>query len=169
MKVIEAILNRRSVRKYLNKAVEEKKICEILESAMAAPSAVNKQPWEFYVVKNPEMQDKLRESTPYTNFNSPLIIIVAGNKERFLPDEKEDFWVQDCSAAAQNILISAASLELGTCWCGLYPKTEAVRAVRDILSLSEDIIPLALIHIGYPESEIDARTQYNEDYVHIIE
>lgn len=91
MEVMEAVLNRRSVRKYLNKAVEEEKILKILESAMAAPSAVNKQPWEFYVVKNAQVQNELRQSTPYTNFNSPLIIVVAGNKERFLPDKKEDF------------------------------------------------------------------------------
>lgn len=77
--------------------------------------------------------------------------------------------IQDCSAAVENILISAASLELGTCWCGLYPKVEAVRVVREILNLKEDILPLALIHIGYPESKIEARTQYNEDYIHIIE
>lgn len=169
MKVNDALNKRRSIRKYLNKTIEEDKVRQILEAAMAAPSAVNKQPWEFYIVKNPEVQNRLRQSTPYTNFNSQLIIIVAGNRERFLPDEKEGFWIQDCSAAVGNILNSAASLELGTCWCGLYPKAEAVQNVREILNLTDDIIPLALIHVGYPESSPESRTQYNEDYVHIIE
>ncbi len=168
MKASEAILKRRSVRKFLDKPVEDDLLRLLLESAMAAPSAVNMQPWEFYIVRNTHTLEKLRASTPYTNMNSPLIIIVAGNSDRFLPEGKADFWVQDCSAATQNILITAVELGLGTCWCGIYPKRDAIKSIRNILELEDHIIPLSLIHIGYPSGEHEARTQFNENYVHHI-
>lgn len=168
MKVIEAILKRRSVRKFLDKPVKDDAVRMLLEAGMAAPSAVNMQPWEFFVISDTKVLNKLRKSTPYTNMNSPLIIIVAGNSDRFLPEGKADFWVQDCSAATQNILTAAMELGLGTCWCGIHPKPDAIESIRNILEIDDHLIPLSLIHIGYPEGEHEARTQYNENYVHKI-
>ena len=106
MEVREAIFKRRSVRKFQDKEVPNEIINSLLEDAMAAPSACNKKPWEFYVVKNKELQDSLKKKIMYCNYNSPLIIVVCGNKNNALTKEDNDFWIQDASAAIQNILLS---------------------------------------------------------------
>ena len=166
MDVRECILKRRSIRKFKDQDVSKEIIKDLLECAMAAPSACNKQPWEFFVVENKEILEKVKTAGRYTNFNSPLVIIVCGNKNRALSQRENDFWIQDASAAIENILLRAASLNLGTVWCGLTPMELPVQKVKEILNLSDNIVPLGMIHIGYPDEEKDARTKYNEDYVH---
>ncbi len=169
MDVREAMMQRRSVRAFTAMPVPEEKIRELMECAMAGPSAHNMRPWEFYVVKNKTLQDQLRLVTRYSNMNSPLILVVAGDTNRAMPGESKDFWVQDCSAAVENILLSATSQGLGTCWVGLHPFSEAVKKVRQILGLPQNITPLALIHVGYAEKTPQARTQYDAQRVHIYE
>ena len=169
MNVREAIYKRRSIRSFQEKEVDEQIIKSLLEDAMAVPSACNKQPWEFYVIKNKEKQDQIKSKIMYSKFNSPVMIIVAANNEISLTKDSNDFWIQDCSAAVENILLSAVSFGLGTCWCGLYPVEKRAQRVKEILELSDNIIPMAIIHIGYPEKDIEGRTQYNENKVHYIE
>lgn len=162
MKINEAILKRRSIRLYKNKEVSEKKIQLLMEAAMAAPSARNLQPWKFFIVKNKEKRQLL--SKIFRDFNAPLMIVVAGDLTK-LNDKNDEFWIQDCSAAVQNILLTATSIDLGTCWCGVYPKKKATAQVQEILDLSEETIPVALIQIGYPDEEKEARTQYKKENV----
>ena len=169
MDIREAIYKRRSVRSFLDKEVDDKIITSLLEDAMAAPSACNKQPWEFYVVKNKEKQNLIKKKIMFSNFNSPLLIVVCGNKKKSLTKNENDYWIQDASAAIENILLSALSFDLGTCWCGLYPIERRSEKVRNILELPENIIPLGIVHIGYPDKVVQGRTQYNEGKVHIIE
>ena len=135
---------------------------------MAAPSACNKKPWAFYVITNEEVLEKLRTSSRYTGYKSPLNIIVCGDKSKSLSDKPNDFWIQDVSSAIENILIEAVELDLGTCWCGLYPMDHAVENVKNILDMPENLIPLGLIHIGYPAEEKEARTQFDESCVKYI-
>ena len=168
MNVREAIYKRRSVRSFLDKEVDNQIIQSLLEDAMAAPSACNKQPWEFYVVENKEKQDQIKSKIMYSKFNSPIMIIVGANNEVSLTKDDNDFWIQDCSAAIENILLSAVSFGLGTCWCGLYPIEKRAQRVKEILELPDYIIPLGIIHIGYPDKYIKGRTQYNEEKVHYI-
>jgi len=168
MDVREAIFKRRSVRKFQNKHVDKQIIESLLEDAMAAPSACNKQPWEFYVIENQEIQNQIKSKIMYSNFNSPIMIIVCGNNEISLTKDNNDFWIQDASAAIENILLSAVSFGLGTCWCGLYPIEKRSERIKEILDLPDNIIPLGIIHIGYPENEIEGRTQYKEEKVHYI-
>lgn len=168
MDIREAIYKRRSVRKFQEKQVDDNIIKSLLEDAMAAPSACNKQPWEFYVIRNKEKQDLIKSKIMFSNFNSPIMIVVCGNNELSLTKYNNDFWIQDCSAAIENILLSAVSFGLGTCWCGLYPVEKRCERVREILDLPNNIIPLGTIHIGYPEKELEARTQYKEEKVHYI-
>ncbi len=168
MNVREAIYKRRSVRSFLDKEVDNQIIQSLLEDAMAAPSACNKQPWEFYVVENKEKQDQIKSKIMYSKFNSPIMIIVGANNEVSLTKDDNDFWIQDCSAAIENILLSAVSFGLGTCWCGLYPIEKRAQRVKEILELPDNIIPLGIIHIGYPDKDIQGRTQYNEEKVHYI-
>ena len=169
MNIRESIYKRRSVRSFLEKEVEDTIIKSLLEDAMAAPTACNKQPWEFYVIKNKEKQNTIKSKIMYSNFNSPIMIVVAGNTDLSLTKDNNDFWIQDCSAAIENILLSAVSFGLGTCWCGLYPIEKRCERVKNILELPDNIIPLGIIHIGYPDKEVIGRTQYKEDKVHYID
>jgi nitroreductase len=169
MDVKEAVLKRRSIRTFGSVPITDEEIRELLESAMAAPSACNKRPWEFYVVKNKSLQEQLRLVSRYSNMNSSLMIIVAGNLRRSLANRVNDFWTQDCSAAVENMLLSATSMGIATCWCGLFPMTTPVKKVKAILGLEEHIVPLALIHVGRSDEIPVPRTQYDERRVHVYE
>ena len=168
MDIREAIYKRRSVREFEEKQVSQEIIKSLLEDAMAAPSACNKKPWEFYVIRNKEKQELIKKGIKYSNFNSDVLIIVAGNTNNSLTKDDNDFWIQDCSAAIENILISAVSFGLGTCWCGLYPVKNRMERVKEILEIEDHIIPLGAIHIGYPKKEIEGRTQYDENKIHYV-
>lgn len=161
----ENMYRRRSVRAFTAEAVSAADAESLLRCAMAAPSACNRRPWEFYVVRSAEKLEALRAATRYTDYNAPLIVVVAGNTARSAGGET-GFWVQDCSAAAENLLLEADALGLGACWCGIYPGVTAVKRVRRVLSLPEEIVPLALIHVGHPAESPEPRTQYEPDKVH---
>lgn len=169
MEVFEAILMRRSVRKFTDKKVTDEQIDKLLNAAMAAPSACNKRPWHFYVVKNEEVLSQLKKASRFSNKNSSLIIVACGDTKRALPMQLNDYWIQDVSAAVENILLTATGLGLGTCWCGLHPMVRTVKKVRAILGAPEHHIPMALIHVGYPDEFPEARTQFEEKRVKIID
>lgn len=169
METYNTILQRRSIRKFTDQAVSNDIIQQLLKAAMAAPSACNKRPWEFYVIKNNELQSQLKKSSKFAGMNSNVIIIVAGNTNNSLSKKDNDFWIQDCSAAVENILLVATENNIGTCWCGLYPNKLAANRVRKILNIENHIIPMALIHLGYPAEEKESRTQFEESKVHIYE
>ena len=99
---------------------------------------------------------------------SPLIIIVAGYLPLALPKSMQDYWIQDASAATQNILLMATELGLGTCWNGVYPQVNAVERIKKILELSDDIIPLSLIHVGYMDEEKEAHSGFDNKRVFYI-
>lgn len=164
MELKKAILKRRSVRKYKEDLVRDEDVETLLHYAMAGPSACNKRPWKFFVVKNKEKQKLLQEATKFSNIVAPLYIIVCGDNTRMTLGE---FWVQDCSAAIENILLGAVDLGLGSCWMGLYPfKTPPVK-IKEILE-TEEIVPMAIIAIGYPNEELEARDQYESGQVFFI-
>ena len=94
---------------------------------------------------------------------------MAGNRKKALTEKENDFWIQDCSSAAKNILLEATNLGLGTCWCGLFPMVTPPKRVKEILDLPEEIVPLALIHLGYPLKESEPRTQYDSKKVHFFD
>lgn len=168
MDLKDALLRRRSVRKYTDEAVSDEMISELMHAAMSGPSACNKVPWEFYAVTAPEALEKLRKASRFTNMKAPLAIIVCGNLSRALPMQMAEYWVQDCSAATENILLRAVDLGLGSCWCGIYPQQRAVENVREMLGLPEEQVPLNIIYIGHPAEAPEARDQYREEFVHYI-
>ncbi len=118
---LETIFARRSIRKYQDKPVEQEKLELLLQAAMAAPSADNTKPWEFIVVTDPEAMDKIRSVMLFGKYNAPAAIIVCGNTSVFKNPIGIRFWVQDCSAATENILLAAVELGLGTVWLGVHP------------------------------------------------
>ena len=160
---IQTIFSRRSIRKYTTEPVSEADIKTLLEAAMAAPSASNRKPWQFVVVIERQTLDALAEAHPHGKmlFQATLCIAVCGDLT-----EMERYWVQDCSAATENLLLAATALGLGAVWLGVYPKDDRVAFVRPILDLPETITPLNLISIGHPAEEKEPRTQYDESRVH---
>lgn len=160
------IFRRRSIRRYLETSVEAEKIDLLLQAGMAAPSAMNNRPWEFIVVTDPQQLEKLRSSTPYCKFKVPLVISVCGNTGLFRNPTGQLFWTLDCSAAAENILLAASALGLGSCWVGVHPILLFKKRVRQILHIPESVTPLNLIYLGYPAVEKEPRTQYDPARIH---
>ena len=156
-----AMLARRSIRKYTNEPVAPEQLQRLLEAAMAAPSANNGQPWHFVVVTVRENLNRLADLHPYGKmlYQAAACIAVCGEPEN-------PYWVQDCSAATENILIAAAELGLGTVWLGVHPRADREHSLRDALGLPPHITPLCLISIGHPAEEKEPRTQYDEARVH---
>lgn len=151
--VLNNIASRVSVRSYLDKPVEEAKIELLLRAGMAAPSAMNKQPWHFVVVTDKQQLAALAKANPYAGMaaKAPLAIVVCGDMNKALSGNACEFWVQDCSAATENILLAANAMGLGAVWTGTYPSEERVKAVSKVLQLPKKLIPLNTIVIGYPD------------------
>ena len=161
-----SIFRRRSIRRYQEKPVEAEKLELLLQAAMAAPSAMNCQPWEFVVVTDPDKLAQFRTRLLFGNRNAPAAVVVCGNPRLSPNPAARLFWVQDCSAAAENLLIAAVELGLGTVWVGVHPVAEFVRIVRQIIGLPRHVIPLGLIYVGYPAEEKAARSRYRASRVH---
>ena len=168
MELKESLLKRRSVRKFTGSSVNENDLVELMHAAMSAPSAMNSQPWEFFAIQDKNALDKVIKCMKYANYGANTAIIVAGNKKRFLPKPMEEFWVQDCSAATENILLRATDLGLGTVWCGAYPNLECSNKLRLALGADENIVPLNVILVGYPNENPEPRDQFDKNKVHII-
>jgi nitroreductase/flavin reductase (DIM6/NTAB) family NADH-FMN oxidoreductase RutF len=153
--VLDNIATRVSVRSYLDKPVEDAKIEQLLRAGMAAPSAMNKQPWHFVVVTDKQQLAALAKANPYAGMaaKAPLAIVVCGDMNKALSGNAREFWMQDCSAATENILLAANAMGLGAVWTGTYPSEERVKAVSKELQLPKKLIPLNTIVIGYPDGE----------------
>jgi nitroreductase len=164
--IIEAIFKRRSIRSYEPREVEKEKLILLLQAAMAAPNACNFQPWEFIVVTEQDILKQLQTKLYAGHYNAPAAIVVCGNEQIANSNNSLSYWVQDCSAAAENILIAAVGLGLGTVWIGVYPLPSVIKPVSRILNLPENVIPLCVVYVGYSAEEKPPRTQYDEHRVY---
>ena len=160
--VLENIAERKSVRKYLNKSVEEDKIDAMVKAGMAAPSGMDSRPWEFVVVTDREALDSMAAKLPYAKMltNAPLAIVVCGDTTR------SSYWYLDCSAATQNVLLAAEALGLGAVWTAAYPYEDRIDVVRQNTGLPENIVPLCVIPIGYPDGPQKAKDKFDLQRVH---
>lgn len=165
MEALEAILTRRSIRKYENKPVPPETIDKLLEAAMVAPSSMNLQPWRFVVISDRAILDKIPEIHPHAKMlkEAPLAILVCADTNA---QDMEGYWVQDCSAATQNILLAAHALGLGAVWLGIFPRTERMEGIIGLTGLPDDIKPVTLISIGYPGEVKSPSDRYNSTFVH---
>lgn len=162
---MEALFRRRSIRKYTHEEVSDDLIKRLLEAGMAAPSAGNQQPWQFVVIKNKDTLANLTETSPYSKMtkDAGVAILVCGD----LGNERHPgFWVQDCSAATQNILIEAEELGLGAVWLGIYPIDGRMAFLKKALRIPEKVFPFALIAIGHPAESKPPADRYDESRVH---
>ena len=165
MDAMEAIISRRSIRRYTGQTIPDEMIEQLLQAAMSAPSAGNMQPWQFVIIDDREILDKIPKVHPYADMvrEAPLAILVCGDLQR---DGFGGYWVQDCSAATENLLIAAHAHSLGAVWLGVYPRDERVKALRDLLSIPEDITPFAVIALGYPAEELSKEDRFDPSKVH---
>ncbi len=163
--VQEIILTRRSIRKYTPESITQEQIENLLQAAMYAPSARNEQPWHFIVVNKRTMLNKIMQAHPYAAMlkEAPLAIIVCADKNL---EKTEDYWIQDCSAATQNILLAAHAMDLGSVWLGVYPREERVLAIKNLFELPENIKPFSIIAIGHPDEQKPLPERYLSDRVH---
>lgn len=164
---IETIMTRTSIRSFTDRAVSADTVEMLLRAGMAAPTAVNLQPWHFVVVNDRAKIDELggngRQSQMW--HESPLVIVVCGNMEKAMEGVGQAFWVQDCSAATENILLAAHALGLGAVWTGCYPIEERVANISQVLGLPEHIVPLCAIVMGYPNESPQPKDKWKPENV----
>ncbi|MBN2070314.1 MAG: nitroreductase family protein [Candidatus Krumholzibacteriota bacterium] len=159
----ENIFARRSIRKYSNLPVGREDITALLEAGMAAPSGRNLKPWHFITVTDREVLDSLAEAHPHGKMLFEATAAIAVCAETAI---SPDYWVQDCAAATENILVAATGLGLGSVWLGCHPREERVSAIKKVLDIPDGTGILSLIAIGHPAEEKQPRTQYDEERVH---
>jgi flavin reductase (DIM6/NTAB) family NADH-FMN oxidoreductase RutF/nitroreductase len=164
---LKVIQNRKSVRHFTNQAVSEQQIELLLRAGMAAPTAVNRQPWAFYVVTERETLDLLGEQLPYAKMllQAQAAIVVCGDMEKAGNLKEQAYWVQDCSAATQNILLAAESIGLGAVWTAAFPYDERTKVVIETLNLPGHHVPLNVIPIGYPTGEDKPKDKWKTENV----
>jgi nitroreductase len=166
-KRLEIIFGRRSIRAYTTNPVEDEKVQLLLEAAMAAPSAVAKDPWRFVVIRQKSLLKELAAALPNGQMlpDAQVGIVVCGDLEA-AHDGQLSYMLQDCSAAIENLLIAAHALGLGACWLGIHPRETRIEHAKKVLGLPQPVMPVAAIAIGYPGEEKEPRTRFNPAYVH---
>lgn len=164
--VIDLILKRRSIRQFTPEPVDNETLILLLKAAMSAPTACNSQPWEFIVITEQERLDEIRNKYLFARYNALAAIVVCGNVGIAHNSAAQQYWVQDCSAATENILIAAAGMGLGAVWIGVYPYPSNIKRLTEPLGIPETVIPLSMVLVGHPAETKPPRTQYDEHRVH---
>lgn len=157
---LDVIFERKSVRTYTAQAVEPEKVDMMVRAAMAAPSGMDRRPWEIVVVDDRVKLDRLAEGHAKMVAGAPLAIIVCGNTD------KSSYWYLDCSAATQNLLLAAESMGLGAVWTAAYPYQDRMSHVIEVLELPDNVMPLVVVPVGYPAGENMPKDKYDPERVH---
>lgn len=165
---IEDIMSRTSVRAYSDRSVSESEVDTLLKAAMAAPSAGNKQPWRFVVLRDQKILEYIGNNfhTMTMVKDAEVAVVVCGDLKATFEGDGKDYWIEDVSAASENLLLAAHAMGLGAVWCGVYPQMERVRQFSELLHLPDDIIPLNCIAIGYPAGDTTTKDKWKPEYVH---
>ena len=165
--MLETIMTRTSIRQYTDQPVEKEKIEAMLRAGMAAPTAVNAQPWHFVVVSDKAKLDELATANPRAGMlkSAPLAIVVCGDMTKAMEGKGRQFWIQDCSAATENILLAAHAQGLGAVWTALYPMEERIQPVSEALKLPDTLIPLCTVVIGYPAEQPEPKDKWKPENI----
>lgn len=161
---MDALFKRRSIRRFKERSVDNDKVRMLLKAGFAAPSARNRQPWNFLVINERNILNRIPDVHPYASMikEAPMAILVMGDMR---DQEMEGYMAQDCSAATENILIEAAALGLGSVWLGVYPREERMDSIRELFSIPPHLMPFSLIVIGYANESKKPNDRYIEDRV----
>jgi len=164
-KTIDAILTRRSIRRFTEKPLDKETVELLLRAAMSAPSAHNQRPWTFVVIDDRQTLDSVPSFHPYSKMllQAPVAILVCG-KTGDLPAPM--FWPQDCAAATQNILVAANAMGIGSVWLGVYPHEELMGKTRELLNIPEEITPFSFVALGYPADEKKPSERFDPSRIH---
>ena len=162
---LETILTRRSIRNYTDRSINKDEYIQLIKAAVSAPSAGNQQPWQLVIIQDKNILEKVLEFHPNAKMliEAQGAILICGDLSK---EKYKGFWVQDCAAAAQNLLLAAHSMGLGACWLGIYPREDRVVGMKKLIAIPEKIIPLALVSIGYPAEEKPPSDRFTESFVH---
>ena len=165
METMDTIFSRRSIRKYLPKPVTRDLIENILKAGMNAPSAGDEQPWHFIIIDRHDLLQKISEIHPYAKMlkDAPVAVLVCGDKSAI---KYKNLWIQDCSAASENMLLAAHDMGLGAVWIGVYPVEDLVREIQSILNIPQHAVPFSIIGMGYPAEEKTGRFRYDKSKIH---
>ncbi|MCE1166215.1 MAG: nitroreductase family protein [Bacteroidetes bacterium] len=165
---LETIFRRKSVRNFKEAVIDDDTLEIILRAGMAAPSAVDKRPWEFILIKEKNTLLELARSLPYAKMAEKAAagIVVAGNTLKQWGSGDLGYWVQDCSAATENILLAVESLDLGAVWTALHPYKDRKKIVTDLLGIPEHVVPLNFIPVGIPAGNPEPKDKYNPGVIH---
>lgn len=169
---LNCIMTRTSIRQYQDRPVEQEKVEQLLRAAMAAPTAVNKQPWHFYVLNTKEAINRLADASQRGSDmvrSAALVIIVCGDMDKALEGKAREYWIQDTSAATENLLLAAHALGLGAVWTGVYPMKERVEMTTKVLNLPENLVPLCTILIGYPAENPTPKDKWKPENVTYVD
>ena len=164
---IENIMTLTSIRKFKQQAVEAEKVEAMLRAAMAAPTAVNKQPWHFVVVTDKQVLSELAGQGGRGNMlrNAPLAIVVCGDMSKAMQGKGQEYWIQDTSAATENLLLAAHALGLGAVWTGAYPMDDRYTHIQKVLGMPETVVPLNICIIGYPDEQPTPKDKWKPENV----
>ncbi len=162
---MDSVMKRRSIRSYTDKPVPEEVLQTLCEAAMRAPSAHNQQPWELVVITDRSLLDTIPNFHPYSRMLTlaQAALLVCARTEGL---KSEDFWVQDCAAATENVLVEATEQGLGSVWLGVYPKKPIMKGLGDLLHIPEDVFPFSLIALGYPAEEKAPSERFDPARIH---
>lgn len=175
---IEVMMTRASVRSFTGEAVSQEQLETILKAGMAAPSAMNGQPWRFVVLTDKDKIESIFGGTPRSGMftSAGAVIVVCGQttsmrKPFGQPDAEETeqpniFWFEDCSAAAENILLAAHALGLGAVWTAGYPAENRVEPVAAALGLPQNVLPLCIIPVGVPTEPAAPKDKWKPENIH---
>ena len=166
MNTLEAIYTRRSTRKFTKESVPKELQEELIKAAMFAPSAYNQQPWQFIIIDDKELLKQIPSFHPHAAMckEAPLAILVCGDLRLEI---SKSFWIQDCCAAVENLLLAAHEKGLGAVWTGVHPREEREAAFRQMCKLPKEVIPLSFVVIGYPAEKVPTPPQrFKKERIH---
>lgn len=165
---LTTIHSRKSVRHYTGEPVSKRDLETLVKAGMAAPTAMDKRPWAFVIVTDKAVLDQLAEGSPHSKMivSAKSAIVVCGVLAKEPEGQAREFWVQDCSAATENILLAAEAMGLGAVWTGMYPSAERVGYVQKVLGIPKDVLPLNIIAVGYPTGEDRPKDKFDPVNIH---
>ncbi|MGC9324850.1 MAG: nitroreductase family protein [Desulfomonilia bacterium] len=166
MDVFEAIHTRRSVREYEDTPIPDDILEKVLRAAMNAPSAKNEQPWHFVVITDRDILEQVPTFHPYAEMVLKAPVVIAVCADSTLERAAHGYWIADCSAATQNILLAAHALGLGAVWAGIFPQEERMKGLQKLLGLPEHVLPLALVPMGYPRKKGKHKDRFLPERIH---
>ncbi|HRZ14643.1 MAG TPA: nitroreductase family protein [Candidatus Omnitrophota bacterium] len=165
---LKTIFNRKSVRVYSEAAVSDEQLLMLVKAGMAAPTAVDRRPWEFIVITDKAVLKKMADAMPYAKMaaQAPAAIVICGDTDRQFGGRQASYWQMDCSAATENLLLAAESMGLGAVWTSVYPEEDRMAAMRAILGIPQHVIPLNLVPVGIPRGAEKPKDKYNPGQIH---